>query len=67
MRGRPPLKRKACFVDESALREARKVLGVKTEAEAIRLSVARVIEMGRFWKFMGRSRGTVRPGGFDHL
>jgi len=35
------LKRKSFFVDERSLREAKKVLGVHTDAEVIRLSVNR--------------------------
>jgi hypothetical protein len=59
------LKRKAFFVDEGALRRARKALGVATDAEAVRLSVERVNEMERFWRFMRRSRARAKPGSFD--
>ena len=45
------LKRKSFFVDESILRQAKKVLGVKTDAEAIRMSVGRIVEMEEIWKF----------------
>jgi hypothetical protein len=40
------LKRKSYFVDEHALKRAKKALGVKTKAEAIRLSV----ERSRTWR-----------------
>ena len=52
MAARAKLKRKSYFVDERALSRAKKVLGVKTEAEVIRLSVERVAEMEEFWEFM---------------
>jgi hypothetical protein len=42
MAGRAKLKRKSYFIDERALDRAKKALGVKTDAEAIRLSVERV-------------------------
>ncbi len=59
------LKRKSFFVDQRRLREAKKVLGVNTEAEVIRLSVERVIEMEKFWRFMDKTRGTLAPGSVD--
>jgi hypothetical protein len=48
MAARVKLTRKSYFVDERALSRAKKALGVKTEAEAIRLSVKRVAEMEEF-------------------
>jgi hypothetical protein len=47
--GKRQLKRKSYFIDERALNRAKKALGVKTEAEIIRLSVERVAEMEEFW------------------
>jgi hypothetical protein len=55
------LKRKYYLVDERALSQAKKALGVKTEAEVIRLSVERVAEMEEFWEFM------KNLGGYAHL
>jgi hypothetical protein len=55
------LKRKSYFVDEHALSRAKKALGVKTEAEVIRLSVERVAEMEEFWEFMKKSRRLIKP------
>lgn len=60
-----PLKRKSFFVDTRRLREAKKVLGVRTEAEVVRLSVERVLEMDKFWRFMDKTGGSLTPGGFD--
>lgn len=65
MGGRMNLKRKSFFVDERRLREAKKILGVKSEAEVIRLSVERVVEMEKFWRFMDRTRGALAPGSLE--
>ena len=56
------LKRKSFFVDEKKLGQARRALGVDTDAEAVRLSIEWVAEMEAFWKFMSKSRGKLRPG-----
>lgn len=56
------LKRKSFFVDERSLRQARRLLGVATDAEAVRLSLARTAEMERFWRFMDGSRKALSPG-----
>jgi hypothetical protein len=63
----PPsrLKRKSFFVDEGAIRRAKRILGVPTEAEVIRLAVERVSDMDRFWKLMDRTAGKVPRGSFD--
>ena len=65
MAGRAKLKRKSYFVDERALNRAKRALGVKTEAEVIRLSVERVAEMEEFWKFMKKSRTSLKPGSME--
>jgi hypothetical protein len=52
-------------MDEGVLRQAKKVLGVKTDAEAIRISVERIAEMEEFWKFMKKSRHTLTPGSLE--
>ena len=59
------LKRKSYFVDERALKRAKKALGVKPEAEVIQLSVERVAEMEEFWEFMNKSRRWLRPGSVE--
>jgi Arc/MetJ family transcription regulator len=53
--------RRSFFVDEGAIRRARRVLGVHTNAEAVRLAVERVVEMEEFWRFMTRSRASLKP------
>jgi hypothetical protein len=65
MAARVKLKRKSYFVDERALSRAKKALGVKTEAEVIRLSVERVAEMEEFWEFMKKTRRSLRPGSVE--
>jgi len=65
MTARAKLKRKSFFVDERALNRAKKALGVKTEAEVVRLSVERVAEMEEFWKFMKKTRRTLRLGSLE--
>jgi hypothetical protein len=59
------LKRKSYFVDEQAIRRAKRVLGVATDAEVIRVAVDRVAEMERFWKFMRSTRKKLKPGSFE--
>lgn len=65
MRARANLKRRSFFVDDRTLRQAKKALGVKTDAEVIRLSVERIAEMEEFWQFMQKSRRTLPPGSVE--
>ena len=57
--------RKSFFVDAQAIDQARKALGAGTDAETVRLAVARVVEMEKFWRFMAASRGGLKPGSFE--
>jgi hypothetical protein len=59
------LKRKSFFVDDAILRRAKRVLGVRKDAEAIRLSLERIAEMERFWRFMDDSRKRLAPGSVE--
>ena len=59
------LKRRSFFIDESALHRAKKALGVKSDAEVVRISVGRISEMEEFWEFMKKSRDTLKPGGLE--
>ncbi|MGE0827616.1 MAG: hypothetical protein AB7G75_35945 [Candidatus Binatia bacterium] len=59
------LKRKSFFVDDQTLRRAKQVLQVKTDAEVIRLSVERVVEMEAFWQFMEKSKQTLQAGSLE--
>ena len=67
MRRPRTLIRKAFFVDPRTLRRARKALGVRSDAEAVRLSLDRVAEMDAFWRFMARSRRSLDPGSLEAL
>jgi hypothetical protein len=57
--------RKSFFVSEKAVRRARKTLGVATDAEAVRLSLDRVVEMEAFWRFMTGTRKSLKPGSIE--
>jgi len=57
--------RKSFFVDAQAIDRARKVLGAGTDAETVRLAVARVVEMEKFWRFMAGTRGSLKPGSIE--
>jgi hypothetical protein len=59
------LRRKSFFVDPDELRRARRVLRVRTDAEAVRLALERVTEMDRYWRFMTKSRASVKAGSFE--
>ena len=65
MAARAKLKRKSYFVDERALRRAKKALGVKTDAEVIRLSVECVAEMEEYWEFMKKTHRSLRSGSVE--
>ena len=59
------LKRKAFFVDERKLRRAKKLLGLSSEGEVVRVAVERVVEMEEFWEFMEKTRGVIEPGSLE--
>jgi hypothetical protein len=61
----PRYTRRSYFVDEQAVSRARKALGAGSDAEAVRLAVARVVEAEAFWRFMARSRGRLKPGSIE--
>ena len=65
MAARQNLKRKSFFVDEHAVQRARRALGASSDAEAIRLSVERIAEIEEFWRFMQRTRRSVKPGSIE--
>lgn len=62
----PPahLTRKSFFVDERALRRARRALGVKTDAEAVRLALEWIARSEEHWRLIERTRGKLKPGSF---
>ena len=57
--------RKSFYIDEDTLRRAKRALRVRTDAEAIRLSLERVAEMEKFWQFMKKSHGVLKRGSLD--
>jgi len=59
------LTRKSFYIDPVTLRRAKRVLRVRTDAEAIRLSLERVAEMEQFWQFMTKSRGLLKRGSLE--
>lgn len=59
------LKRKAFFVDEHMIHRAKKLLGLASEGEVVRVAVERAVEMEEFWEFMHKSRGVLEPGSFE--
>ena len=61
----PTLVRKSFFVEPRALRRAKRVLRVRTEAEVVRRSIDQVLESAAFWRFMIRTRRTLRPDAFE--
>ena len=65
MAKRSTLTRKSFYVDAATLRRAKRALQVRTDAEAIRVSLERVAEMEKFWSFMNKSYGVLKPGSFD--
>jgi hypothetical protein len=67
MSKRAQLKRKSFFIDEATLQEAKRTLHAATDAEAIRMSLEQVAEMGRYWRFMDKSRGKLKPGSFGEV
>ncbi len=56
------VKRRVFFIDERRLRQAKKALGLSTDAEVVREAIDRVAEMEEFWEFMRRTRGILEPG-----
>jgi len=65
MPSKAKLKRKSFFVDERALKRAKKALGLKTDADVVRVSVERIGEMEAFWRFMKKSRRSLKPGSIE--
>lgn len=57
--------RKAFYVDPRLIKRAKRLLGLRTEAEVVRLSIERMVEMEEFWQFMNKTKGTLKPGSFQ--
>ena len=61
------LKRKSFFIDERELDEARRALGVETDAEAVRASLREIARMKALARFMMRTQGSLPPGSFSPI
>lgn len=57
-------RRKSFFVDPRELRRARRALRARTDAEAVRLALEHITEMDRYWRFMTKSRASIKAGRF---
>lgn len=55
-------KRKNFYLDESVLRKARKILGVRTETEAVEKALERIIFEEEYWRAF-----TEREGKEEHF
>ena len=60
------LTRKAFYVDERLLRRAKKVLGLRSDGEVVRVSMERALAMEEFWKFMKETKGVLEPGSLEN-
>lgn len=56
--------RKAFYVEPHLIKRAKRLLGLRTEAEVIRLSVERVVEMEELWRFMDWTKGVLKVRSF---
>ena len=61
----PRLVRKSFFVEPRALRRAKRVLRVRSEAEVVRRAIDRILESDKFWRFMDGTHGTLPAGSFE--
>ncbi|HLB02031.1 MAG TPA: hypothetical protein VJM77_02725 [Nitrospiria bacterium] len=57
--------RKAFFVEPHMIKRAKRLLGLRTDAEVIRESIERVVEMEEFWRFMDKTKGSLKPESFS--
>lgn len=57
--------RKSFFVDPAMVARAKRILGVPTEAEAIRLLLEQTVEQDRFWRFMEKTAGSLKENSFS--
>lgn len=51
--------RKAYFIDPKKTKELKKLLGAKTEAEAIRQVVEETVQNIKFWKLLNKQAGQL--------
>ena len=56
--------RKAFYVEPRLIKRAKRLLGLRSDADVVRKSVERLVEMEEFWCFMDKSKRTLAPGSF---
>ena len=61
------LTRKTFYVDLASLKRARKALRVRTDSEAVRASLAMVVEMEELWPFLEKTAGKLGPKSFGPI
>ena len=59
--GMPP----HAYLTRLRILRAKRLLGVETDAEVIRLSVERVVDMEEFWQFMNKTRKSIAAGSIE--
>jgi hypothetical protein len=58
------LARKSFFVAPGALRRAKRALGVKSDAEAVRLALEWIARSEEHWRLLKKTSGKLRRGSF---
>ena len=61
------LERKAFFVEPRTLKRARRILGARSDGEAVRLALARVKEIEESWKGLLKLEGTAKQSRFGEV
>jgi hypothetical protein len=56
--------RKTFYVEPRMIKRAKRLLGLRTEAEVVQRSVECIVEMEEFWQFMDKTRGAAKGGSF---
>lgn len=54
------LERRSFFIDPAILRRAKRALGVRTDADAVRLALEQAADTEAFWKLMDESRARLQ-------
>lgn len=64
MAGSSHMVRKSYFVDPKIMSQVAKLMGVKSEAEALRKMAHEFLQQERFWRWMKKSAGSAKKGWF---
>jgi len=62
----PNLVRRSFFVDPRVIGRLRRALGVRSDAQAVRLVAQWYVESESLKTYLRKTAGTLRPGDFDH-